>query len=62
MTPWVEVHINIIDPYVVKTREVDLTGIPIKFTLAAMNFIDPVTEWFELAKVLYVDQSSACLL
>ena len=57
--PWAEVHIDLIGPYTVKTQKLDTKGLPIELTLVAMEFIDPVTGWFEIVQVPSTDQSSA---
>ena len=59
VTPWAEVHVDLIGPYTVKTQRLDTKGVPITLTLTAMTFIDPSTGWFEIAEVPSTDKSSA---
>ena len=57
-TPWVEVNVELVGPYTIKTQKWDSTDIPSEVTLVVVAFINPVTGWFEISKVPYVDQSS----
>ena len=59
VTPWAEVHVDLIGPYTVKTQRLDTKGVPITLTLTAMTFIDPSTGWFEITEVPSIDKSSA---
>ena len=59
VTPCVEVYVDLIGSYTVKTQRLDTKGVPITLTLTEMTFIDPRTGWFEIAEVPSTDQSSA---
>ena len=50
---------DLIGPYSIETNQIDKTGIPIKLTLTAMTFIDPVSDWFGIVKVPENDKFSA---
>ena len=59
VTPWAEVHVDLIGHYMVK--KLDAKGIPIMLTLTAMTFIDPSTGWFEIVEVPSVNKTLACI-
>ena len=53
MTPWHTVHIDLIGPYTIKTKQHapggEINDVELKLT--CMTFIDPATGWFEIAQV-----------
>ena len=44
-TPWKRVNVDLIGPYTIQTKKR-------KYELRAMTMIDPVTNWFELARII----------
>ena len=53
MTPWHTVHIDLIGPYTIKTKQHAPGGEinDVELQLTCMTFIDPATGWFEIAQV-----------
>ena len=45
-------HIDLIDPYIVKTQKSDTKDIPIELTCT-----DPVKRWFKILEVPYDDKN-----
>ena len=43
ITPWTEVHIDLIVPYIVKTKKVDANGTPIELASVPLTFTKSVT-------------------
>ena len=41
VTPWAEVHVDLIGPYTINTQKLDAKGVPITLSLTEMTFIDP---------------------
>ena len=44
-TPWKRVNVDLIGPYTIQTKKR-------KYELRAMTMIDPVTNWFEIARII----------
>ena len=55
LTPWHTVHIDLIGPYTVSTKQHAPGGevIDVELHLTCMTFVDPATGWFEITQVPY---------
>ena len=53
LTPWATVHIDLIGPYTINTKQFQPDGTikEVELHLTCMTMIDPATGWFEIVEV-----------